>query len=135
MELFHHRRQIGRMFEGKILPPVLHVLKARTRGLGHLSYVKGDNYVAEVWDNNDCHSKFVVRALDRECQCEEWQHTELPCQHALCLIIAQPFRNVKLEEFVDEYYSMEKFQNAYKRVVVPLGDKSFRPEVDIEVLV
>jgi hypothetical protein len=31
---------------------------------------------------------------------------------------------VKLEEFVDDYYSVEKFQVAYKRVVVPLEDKS-----------
>jgi hypothetical protein len=133
MDLFHHRRRIGRMFKGKILPPVLRVLKARTRGLGHLSYVKWDNYVAEVRDNNDCHSKFVVRALDKECQCEKWQHTRLPCQYALCLIIAQPFRNVKLEEFVNNYYSMEKFKNAYKRIVVPLGDKSFWPKVGIRV--
>jgi hypothetical protein len=71
MELFHRRRRIGQMFEGKILPPILRVLKARTRGLGHLSYVNEDNYIAEVQDNNDYHSKFVVRALDRECQCEE----------------------------------------------------------------
>jgi hypothetical protein len=42
---------------------------------------------------------------------------------------------VKLEEFVDEYYYVEKFQNAYKRVVVPLGDKSFWPQVDIGVTV
>jgi hypothetical protein len=101
--------------------------------LSHLSYVKGDNYVAEVWDNNDCHIKFVVRALDRECQCEKCQHTILPCQHALCLIIAQPFRNVKLEEFFDDYYFVEKFQAAYKSVVIPLGDKSFWLEVDIRV--
>jgi hypothetical protein len=132
MGLFHRRRRIGRMLECKILPDVLRVLKARTRRLGHLSYVKGDNYITEVRDNDDCHSKFVVRALHKECQCEEWQHTGLPCQYALCLIIAQPFRDVKLEEFVDEYYSVEKFQNAYKRVVVPLGDKSFWPEVDID---
>jgi hypothetical protein len=38
-----------------------------------------------------------------------------------------------LEEFVDEYYSVEKFKNTYKRVVVPLGDKSFWPKVDIRV--
>jgi hypothetical protein len=133
MELFHRRSQIGRMFKGRILPPVLRMLKARTRGLNYLSYVKGDNYIAEVRDNNDCHSKFVVRALDKECQCEEWQHTRLSYQYALCLIIAQPFRNVKLEEFVDEYYSVEKFKNTYKRVVVPLGDKSFWPKVDIRV--
>jgi hypothetical protein len=46
MELFHRRRRIGRMLECKILSDILRVLKARTRGLGHLSYVKGDNYIA-----------------------------------------------------------------------------------------
>jgi hypothetical protein len=40
-----------------------------------------------------------------------------------------------LEEFVDEYYSVEKFHNAYKRILVPLGDKSFWPEVDIGVAI
>jgi hypothetical protein len=40
---------------------------------------------------------------------------------------------VRLEVFVDDYYSVEKFQTAYKRVVVPLRDKSFWPEVDIRV--
>jgi hypothetical protein len=30
MELFHRRRQIGRMLEGKILPAVMQVQKART---------------------------------------------------------------------------------------------------------
>jgi hypothetical protein len=32
-----------------------------------------------------------------------------------------------------DYYSVEKFQTAYKRVVVLLGDKSFLLEVDIRV--
>jgi hypothetical protein len=50
MDLFHRRRRIGQMFEGKIVPRVLRVLKARTRGLCHLSYVKGDNYVTEMMD-------------------------------------------------------------------------------------
>jgi hypothetical protein len=40
---------------------------------------------------------------------------------------------MKMEEFVHEYYSVEKFQNAYKRVVIPLCDKSFWSEVDIGV--
>jgi hypothetical protein len=34
-----------------------------------------------------------------------------------------------LEEFVDDYYSVEKFRDAYKRVVVPLGDKYFCGEL------
>jgi hypothetical protein len=40
---------------------------------------------------------------------------------------------MRLEEFIDDYYSVEKFQAAYKRVVVTLGDKSFWPEVNIGV--
>jgi hypothetical protein len=72
MELFHRRRRIGRMLQGKILQTALRVLKARTRGLGHLLYVKGDNYIAEVRDNGNCHNKYVVRALQKECQCQEW---------------------------------------------------------------
>jgi hypothetical protein len=40
---------------------------------------------------------------------------------------------VKLEEFVNDYYSVENFQAAYKRVVVLLGDKSFWTGVDIGV--
>jgi hypothetical protein len=57
----------------------------------------------------------------------------LTCQHAPCLVIAQPFQYVKLEEFVDDYYSMEKFKKAYKRVVVPLENKSFWAQIDIQV--
>jgi hypothetical protein len=72
MELFHRRRRIGWMLQGKILPAILRVLKARTRALCHLSYVKGDNYIIEVHDNGDCHSKYVVRALLLQCQCQEW---------------------------------------------------------------
>jgi hypothetical protein len=71
MELFHRRQWIGRMLKGKILPDVLQVLKTRTRGLDHLSYVKGDNYIAEVRDNGDYRNKFMVRALNKECQYEE----------------------------------------------------------------
>jgi hypothetical protein len=73
------RRRIACRLEGKILLAFLRVLKARTRGLGHLSLVKGDNYYAKVRDNGDVHSRVMVRASHKECACEEWQHTGLPC--------------------------------------------------------
>lgn len=34
-----------------------------------------------------------------------------------------------MEDFVDDYYSIEKFLKAYSRVVQPIGDKSFWPKV------
>jgi hypothetical protein len=39
----------------------------------------------------------------------------------------------KVRGVCDEYYSVKKFRNAYKRLVVTLGDNSFWPEVDIGV--
>jgi hypothetical protein len=105
MELFHRRRRIGHKLQGIILPSVLAILKARTRGLGHLSIVKCDNYMAEVRDSTNCMTKHVVKADLKQCSCEEWQHTKKPCQHGLALIIAQDCRDVGMENFVDDYYS------------------------------
>jgi hypothetical protein len=60
----------------------------------------------------------------------EWQHTGKPCQHALCLITAQQFRDVMMEEFVDDYYSVEMYRKAYSRLVEPIENKLFWPKVD-----
>jgi hypothetical protein len=82
MELFH-RRRIGARLQGLILPSVIATLKSQTRGLGHLTIVKSDNYLAEVRDSTNCLTKHVVKAESRQCSCEEWQHTGKPCQHGL----------------------------------------------------
>jgi hypothetical protein len=129
MELFHRRRRIAQKLQGKILLSVLHILHARTRGLGHLAVQKADNYIAEVRDNNYVQSKHIVNAQLRECSCKEWQHMGKPCIHALCLITAQEFRDDRMEDFVDEYYFVAMFTTAYSRVVHPIGDKLFWPNV------
>jgi hypothetical protein len=130
MELFHRRRRISERLHGVILPSVMSTLNAQTRGLGHLTIVKSDNYMAEVRDNTNCMSKHVVKGELRQCSCEEWQHTRKPCQHGLALIIAQDLRNVGMENFVDDYYSVDKFKKAYLRTVPPIEDRSFWPTVD-----
>jgi hypothetical protein len=125
MDPFFRRRRVGERLNGKILPSILTILRARTRGLGHLLLAKGDHYSTEVQDNNNVLSKHVVKAHLHYCSCLEWQHTCKPCQHALVVIIAQEFRDVGMENFVDEYYSVERFKEAYAREVEPLGDWSF----------
>jgi hypothetical protein len=35
-----------------------------------------------------------------------------------------------MENFVDDYYSVERFRIAYSRMVEPIGDRSFWPSVD-----
>jgi hypothetical protein len=61
MELFFRRKRIRDKLGGKILPIVINLLKARTRGLGHLSIQKGDYYHAEICDNNNIHCRHIVK--------------------------------------------------------------------------
>jgi hypothetical protein len=72
MELFFRRRRIADRLTRKTLPSVLNILRARARGLGHLSLVKGDHYCAEVQDSNEVLVKHVVKAEQRYCSCLEW---------------------------------------------------------------
>jgi hypothetical protein len=89
MVLWKKRRLISKRLEGRILPAVLTILKARTRGLENLTVVKASCFVAEVHDTTSTHNRHVVKSYLHECTCLEWQHTEKPCRHALVLIIAQ----------------------------------------------
>jgi hypothetical protein len=131
MELFFRRRWIGERLYEKILPSIINILRARTRGFGHLSLIKGDHYCAEVQDNNNVLAKHIVKGDIKYCSCLEWQHTGNPCQHALVIIIAQQLRDVGMEHFVDDYFSVKKFKKAYARRVEQLGDRSFWPKVQI----
>jgi hypothetical protein len=47
------------------------------------------------------------------------------------VIIAQQMREVGMEHFVDDYFSVDKFKKAYARSIENVGDKSFWPHVAI----
>jgi hypothetical protein len=130
MKLFF-KRTIGHKLEGKIILSVINILNARTRGICHLSLAKNDYYSVEVQDNNNVLVKHIVKAIEKWCSCLEWQHTRKPCQHGLVVIIAQPFRDVGMENFVDDYFSIENFKKAYAREVHPIAGRSFWPDVEI----
>jgi hypothetical protein len=51
----------------KILPSIINILKVRTRGLGHLSFVKGDHYCDDVQDNNNVLTKQLVKTNLKYC--------------------------------------------------------------------
>jgi hypothetical protein len=52
---------ITELLPGKILPFVICMLNARTRGLGHLSLTQGDHYWAEV---HNMLMKHVVKLVE-----------------------------------------------------------------------
>jgi hypothetical protein len=53
----------------------------------------------------------------------------------LALITTQESVDVELEDFVHEYYSVQRFKNAYKRIIEPLPDRSQWPHVDLPYVV
>ena len=57
----------------------------------------------------------------------EWQHTGKPCEHALVFLIAK--RNVKMEKYMNKYFSVKRFREAYMGVIEPLTDRSQWPNV------
>ena len=79
MVLWAKRRRISERLHGKILPAVIHQLKARTRGLGHLTVVDGGSSTAKIWDTTNTNSRHVVKSYLHECTCLEWQHIGKPC--------------------------------------------------------
>lgn len=49
----------------------------------------------------------------------------------LWLITSVQSTNVHMEDFVHEYYSVERFKAAYKRLIEPLPDRSQWPDADL----
>jgi hypothetical protein len=62
MVLWNKRRNIAyRLPESRILPAIMHQLKANTRGLGHLKIVGCSNWSAEVWDHSSIVERHIVK--------------------------------------------------------------------------
>jgi hypothetical protein len=130
MQLWNKRRNIGSMLpEKRILPAIMVQLKANTRGLGHLKIVPSANWSADIWDHNNKIERHIVKLNQRTCTCLEWQHTGKPCQHVLAFVTRQ--RGVDIEQFVHEYFSVNKFKAAYSREIEPLTDKTQWPQVEL----
>jgi hypothetical protein len=70
-----------------------------------------------------------VKLNQRTRTCLEWQHTGKPCQHVLAFVSSQ--KEFDLEQFVHEYYSMDRFKAAYAGEIKPMTDKMQWPEVKL----
>ena len=130
LTLFAKRRRISVALNPSILPAVIHQLNAASRGLGHLKVKKGhpqEAEVTEIYKDQEVR-RYVVYLEQHACTCREWQLTGKPCPHALAVITSQ--RQPQMGLFVDQYYSVEKFQAAYHGVIPHITDRNQWPEVD-----
>ena len=95
--------------------------------------VPSANWSAEVWDHSRKVERHIVKLNKRTCTCLEWQHTGKPCQHELAFVSSQ--RGLDLEQFVHEYYSVDRFRVAYGRKIEPMTDKTQWPRVELPFVV
>jgi len=70
--------------------------------------------------------KFVVNLKERTCSCRAWEVSGLPCKHAIAFITSIP--GEKIEDHVDNYYSIQMFRAAYEGKIPSLPDKSMWPK-------
>ena len=124
MVTFDKRRMIGRKLRSVILPSVMQQLNAKSRNIGKVSLSRGGDNCAEVSgiDSDGNAWRHAVELDKQECTCREWQLSGLPCIHAVAFICS--LRGARLEDYVHEYYSLDRFRVAYEGVIRPMTDKS-----------
>jgi len=124
------RRDLVTTMKGRILPHITKDLNERIRNLNYVIH-KGPNNIAEIERATEKMKtwRHTVDLDKKECSCRRWQITGLPCTHALCLITSSRTRNV--EDYVDDYYSVDRFKKAYEGTVMPMTDRSQWPKVEL----
>ncbi|XP_066311510.1 uncharacterized protein [Miscanthus floridulus] len=113
--------------QGKILPHIVDKLKEQNRNLD-IDVIISDDGIAELCARGGSSFRFVVNLDQRTCTYRAWQVSGLPCKHALAYITS--IRGEKIEDHVDNYYSMHKFRSAYEGIIPTIPDKSMWPKSD-----
>ncbi|XP_062179417.1 uncharacterized protein LOC133884028 [Phragmites australis] len=124
---FHLRGKIGSNMEGRIIPAITKSLNAKSKAIKDHEVLTCGAGTAEVTVSTIRH---VINLEQKTCSCRVWQVTGKPCSHALAFI-AKLSREVHMDDFVHEYFSVERFRKAYAGVFNPMTSKHQWPRVDI----
>lgn len=123
IEKLELRRRVAEKFEGKIIPSVMNPLIIKSRNITGYTITEISAVAAEVvgCSRDGTAWRHAVELDLRECTCNKWQLNGKPCSHAIAVICS---KRAKLEDYVDDYYSVEKFKAAYNHVIRPMPGKS-----------
>ena len=102
-----------------MLPNIIKDLNSRRRGLKYMwrySHKDGATHAemlgqVEGVTRDLIYWRHTVDLQERTCTCRHWQVTGLSCTHTLCIITSTLGYNI--EDYVNEYYSIAKFNKAY----------------------
>ena len=118
--------------EGSIIPNIKKALIAQSKDIKDHEVLRCGNKTAEVTAPTSLGSsyRYIVNLELKTCSCRLWQVSGKPCKHALAFI-AKLSREVQMDEFVHDYFSVEKLRKTYSGVFNPMTSKHFWPRVDL----
>jgi hypothetical protein len=123
MEKIAMRQRIANKLEGSILPSVINELKMKSRNLKYT--IKGSGglkaKVSELTKDN-YPWRHAVDLERKTCSCGQWHIYEKPW--TLVIAFIGFLRQIKLDDFVHDYYSVQCFKATYQFRVNPMVDKS-----------
>lgn len=123
---WNHRKRVANKLEGKILPHILEKLRADSFNLDIEVITASPDGVAELCAKGSSGFRFVVSLPERTCSCRAWQVSGIPCKHAIAFITSIPGQ--RLEDHVDDYFSVTRFKIAYEGSIPCIPDKSMWPK-------
>jgi hypothetical protein len=123
---WNNRKKVAKKFTRKILPHIMQKLREDSYNLDIEVITASPEGVAELRAKESSGFRFVVSLPDRTCSCRVWQGSGIPCKHAIAYITSIP--GEKLEDHMDDYFSMNKFRAAYEGSIPCIPDKSMWPQ-------
>ena len=130
---FEARRKIAMSMEGSIIPDITKALIAQSKSIKDHEVLRCANNTAEVTapTSSGAAFRYAVKLELKTCSCRLWQVSGKPCKHALAFI-AKLSREVRMDDFVHDYFSVDKLRKAYSGVFNPMTSKHFWQHVDLD---
>ena len=121
MALIFTRQQIAARWEQPLTPDVYGRMRMLERKSRHTKVIRCHLYEFEVvlYD-----LRVGVQLDNRRCDCNAWELKGIPCVHALACI---HFIRANIEEYVDPYFTSDKWRKTFDGVVHPIPSRIYWP--------
>ncbi|KAL8555977.1 hypothetical protein ACS0TY_003696 [Phlomoides rotata] len=104
-----NRDRANTRWKGKLCPRINKVLERNMEKVSDCIPIKSIDihYQIRCFDGG----QYTVDLRNFTCTCRAWQLSGIPCTHALCAILGE---SLDPEDFVHEYYSVDKYKESYR---------------------
>jgi len=124
---FVERKRIATKMQGIIIPGIINDLNAKSKAIKDHEVLICGAGTAEVTVSKIRHA---VNLEEKTCGCRAWQVTGKPCSHVLA-VIAKLSSVVLMEDYVHDYYSIDRYKKAYGGVFNPMTSKHQWTRVEV----